>query len=54
MNLLRSLLFLSCTMLLGQNPTSGPKIPVGDEVPCSSTNSVFAAGERIVYKIYYN
>lgn len=41
-------------MLLGQNPSTSPKMIRGDEEPCSSTNSVFAPGERIVYKIYYN
>lgn len=54
MNFIKSLLFLSCTMLLSQNPNSSPISRVGDEEPCSSTNSVFAPGERIVYKIYYN
>jgi hypothetical protein len=56
MNLIKAVLFLSCTLLAGQNPVANAvrDNTMSDEEFCSMTNSVFASGEKIVYKIYYN
>ncbi|MBK8502070.1 MAG: DUF3108 domain-containing protein [Saprospiraceae bacterium] len=56
MNLSKVVLFLSCTLLAGQNPVPNEirhNVGINEEF-CSATNSVFATGERIVYKIFYN
>lgn len=55
MHLIKSVLLLSFA-LWGRHdlPVTNIKEPVGKEALCSSTNSVFATGEKIVYKIYYN
>jgi len=56
MNLIKVVLFLSCTLMAGQNLSTFERFSdkPGNEELCSTTNSVFAPGEEIVYKIYYN
>ncbi|MCB0687819.1 MAG: DUF3108 domain-containing protein [Saprospiraceae bacterium] len=53
MNYLKSILLLFTVMVVGQGSVSESDDAPSEEV-CSARNSVFAPGEQIVYKIYYN
>lgn len=54
MNFIKTVLLLSCTMVIGQKPSNLYHPDEKSEEVCTTTNNVFIPGERIVYKIYYN